>query len=210
MPRPKSFDRDEVLEQAMNLFWDFGYGATSIQDLENHLGINRVSLYREFGSKHDLFLAALDKYCDEVMSSGLAVLTSSSDGLASIRRFFEMTLEAMLGLTDGYYRLLNDDTESPDLNYKTYDLASIRQLRLAVRASQKRLGGVKAPALVIQSTKDPLVGPDGAASLMERLGGRDKVLVALPFDRHVIVRGEGSEKVFDAVGRFVKRIAGEG
>ena len=115
----------------------------------------------------------------------------------------------MLGLTDGYYRLLNDDTESPDLNYKTYDLASIRQLRLAVRASQKRLGGVKAPALVIQSTKDPLVGPDGAASLMERLGGRDKVLVALPFDRHVIVRGEGSEKVFDAVGRFVKRIAGE-
>jgi len=95
VPRPKSFDRDEVLEQAMNLFWDSGYGATSIQDLENHLGINRVSLYREFGSKHDLFLAALDHYCDEVMSSGLELLTSSSDGLASIRRFFEMTLEAL-------------------------------------------------------------------------------------------------------------------
>ncbi len=95
MPRPKSFDRDEVLEQAMNLFWDSGYGATSIQDLENHLGINRVSLYREFGSKHDLFLAALDNYRDEVMSSGLALLTSSSDGLASIQRFFEMTLEAL-------------------------------------------------------------------------------------------------------------------
>ena len=95
MPRPKSFDRDEVLEQAMNLFWDSGYRATSIQDLENHLGINRVSLYREFGSKHDLFLAALDKYSDEVMSSGLALLTSSSDGLASIQRFFEMTLEAL-------------------------------------------------------------------------------------------------------------------
>ena len=91
MPRPKSFDRDEVLEQAMNLFWDFGYRATSIQDLENHLGINRVSLYREFGSKHDLFLATLDNYSDEVISSGLALLTSSSDGLASIRRFFEMT-----------------------------------------------------------------------------------------------------------------------
>ena len=96
MPRPKSFDRDEVLEQAMNLFWDSGYRATSIQDLENHLGINRVSLYREFGSKHDLFLAALDNYRDEVMSSGLALLTSSSDGLASIRRFFEMTLEPAL------------------------------------------------------------------------------------------------------------------
>ena len=95
MPRPKSFDRDEVLEQAMNLFWDSGYRATSIQDLENHLGINRVSLYREFGSKHDLFLAALDNYSDEVISSGLALLTSSSDGLASIRRFFEMTLEAL-------------------------------------------------------------------------------------------------------------------
>ena len=94
MPRPKSFDRYEVLEQAMNLFWDSGYRATSIQDLENHLGINRVSLYREFGNKHDLFLAALDHYSEKVIDSGLAVLISPPDGLASIQRFFEMTLEA--------------------------------------------------------------------------------------------------------------------
>ncbi len=45
MPRVKLFDESEVLNKATNLFWKKGYHATSIQDLVNHLGINRGSLY---------------------------------------------------------------------------------------------------------------------------------------------------------------------
>lgn len=46
----------------MDLFWVQGYAATSIQDLVEHLGIGKRSLYDTYGSKEDLFLEALDLY----------------------------------------------------------------------------------------------------------------------------------------------------
>jgi TetR/AcrR family transcriptional repressor of nem operon len=62
MARPKEFDRDEALHKAMEVFWSRGYGAASIQDLVEHMGINRQSLYDTFGDKHALYLQALDRY----------------------------------------------------------------------------------------------------------------------------------------------------
>jgi TetR/AcrR family transcriptional repressor of nem operon len=62
MPRVKSFDENEVLIKAMNLFWKQGYSATSIQDLVNHLGINRASLYDTFGDKEQLFNKSFELY----------------------------------------------------------------------------------------------------------------------------------------------------
>ena len=44
MPRTKQFNEEEVLNKAMELFWEKGFHATSIQDLVSHLGINRASL----------------------------------------------------------------------------------------------------------------------------------------------------------------------
>jgi len=62
MARHKEFDRDEALHKAMEVFWSRGYEAASIQDLVNHMGINRQSLYDTFGDKHGLYLLALDRY----------------------------------------------------------------------------------------------------------------------------------------------------
>lgn len=62
MGRPREFDRSAALDEAMALFWARGYHATSIQDLVDHLGVNRQSLYDTFGSKEDLYRAALERY----------------------------------------------------------------------------------------------------------------------------------------------------
>jgi TetR/AcrR family transcriptional repressor of nem operon len=62
MPRPKSFDVDTVLDRAVEVFWVNGYAATSMEDLVNHLGINRGSLYATFGSKQELYQQALERY----------------------------------------------------------------------------------------------------------------------------------------------------
>ena len=61
MPRSKSFDVDDV-DRAVDLFWVNGYAATSMEDLVNHLGINRGSLYSTFGSKQKLYERALERY----------------------------------------------------------------------------------------------------------------------------------------------------
>lgn len=62
MPRPKKFDKEEILERAMRLFWQKGFEATSIQDLVDHTGVNKQSLYDTFGDKQSLYRAALDHY----------------------------------------------------------------------------------------------------------------------------------------------------
>ncbi|UJH68730.1 TetR/AcrR family transcriptional regulator [Allomuricauda sp. SCSIO 65647] len=62
MPRPKQFCEEEILNKAMELFWQKGFHATSMQDLVLHLGINRASLYDTFGGKEELFDKAFAHY----------------------------------------------------------------------------------------------------------------------------------------------------
>ena len=64
MPRPRTFDEQDVVDRAMELFWTKGYEGTSVTDLTATLGVHPGSLYRTFGDKHGLFLAALAHYRD--------------------------------------------------------------------------------------------------------------------------------------------------
>ncbi|WP_186207260.1 TetR/AcrR family transcriptional regulator [Burkholderia gladioli] len=60
--RPVSFNRGEVLEQAMRVFWAKGFAGTSMSELITAMGIASPSLYAAFGSKATLYRAALDHY----------------------------------------------------------------------------------------------------------------------------------------------------
>ena len=66
MARPREFERQEVLEKAMQVFWSKGYEATSLSDLTSAMGLSKSSLYDTFGSKHALFLESIDYYRDNV------------------------------------------------------------------------------------------------------------------------------------------------
>ena len=57
MGRRRSFDEDEVVRAAVGLFGGRSYDGVSIDDLVNHLGVHRNSLYKTFGSKRGLYLA---------------------------------------------------------------------------------------------------------------------------------------------------------
>ena len=86
---PYEFDREETLSKAMDVFWEKGYKATSIQDLVDHMGIKRGSIYNTFGDKHSLFIAAVKYYGEEVTSRTIKVLESEGSPVENIRLFFE-------------------------------------------------------------------------------------------------------------------------
>jgi TetR/AcrR family transcriptional repressor of nem operon len=89
MARPKSFDETVILDRAVELFWERGYEATSISDLEERLGVGRQSLYNTFGDKHQLFLKALERYTGLSAQGPIRHLLAPGAGLAGIRAYFE-------------------------------------------------------------------------------------------------------------------------
>lgn len=89
MARTKVFDEQDVLDKAMNLFWQKGYNATSAQDLVDGLGISRSSLYDTYGDKHSLYVRALKQYRQEKIDPVLKGADNVDDVDAYIRLFFE-------------------------------------------------------------------------------------------------------------------------
>lgn len=89
--RPRIFDPDLVLENAMQLFWSKGYEATSLQDLLAGTGLSKSSLYESFGNKQSLFEAAFSRYFDirarqmyERLEQARSPLTFIRDSLLSV------------------------------------------------------------------------------------------------------------------------------
>lgn len=62
MGRPREFDAELALDQAMEVFWRHGYEGATIAELTEAMGINPPSLYACFGNKEGLLKAALDRY----------------------------------------------------------------------------------------------------------------------------------------------------
>ncbi|WP_058995737.1 TetR/AcrR family transcriptional regulator [Leptolyngbya sp. NIES-2104] len=91
--RPRAFDIDIALEQALLLFWRKGYLGTSLTDLTEAMGINRPSLYAAFGNKETLFRKALDRYRDQHTAYYQDALEEPT-----ARRVIERTMQGVVDL----------------------------------------------------------------------------------------------------------------
>jgi TetR/AcrR family transcriptional repressor of nem operon len=80
MGRPRAFDEGDAVRAAAGLFAAHGYEGTSVDDLVGVLGVHRGSLYKVFGSKRGLYLAALRRHLDEDVLP-LTAAIAAADGL---------------------------------------------------------------------------------------------------------------------------------
>ncbi|MER7695611.1 MULTISPECIES: TetR/AcrR family transcriptional regulator [unclassified Streptomyces] len=78
MARPRQFDEERALDAAMRTFWEYGYEATSTQDLCDATGLGRSSIYNTFRSKRELFARSLARYLDAMADDQCAVLDDPS------------------------------------------------------------------------------------------------------------------------------------
>jgi TetR/AcrR family transcriptional repressor of nem operon len=85
MGRPKEFNREKAVRQAMVVFWEKGYEATSTEDLLHAMGIGRQSMYDTFGDKHKLYLEALKCYQAEYGAGMVERLGAAASPLSAIR-----------------------------------------------------------------------------------------------------------------------------
>jgi AcrR family transcriptional regulator len=60
--RPRAYDPQTALQQALGVFWSTGYSGASLDSIAHAAGMNRPSLYAAFGDKHSLYIKALEQY----------------------------------------------------------------------------------------------------------------------------------------------------
>ncbi len=97
MPWEKSFDEDDAIGKAMQVFWEKGFAPASITDLVAGTGITRGSLYNAFGGKEPLFVKTLLKYDQEHRRATLADLEAMDDPKRAIVGFFDHIVAETLG-----------------------------------------------------------------------------------------------------------------
>ena len=97
MGRPSEFDREQVLERAMQVFWAEGYEKACVQKLCEATGLHRGSLYNAFGDKHALFEAALARYRARLAAQLSAVLDREGSALDNVRALLAYKAQACSG-----------------------------------------------------------------------------------------------------------------
>ncbi|WP_130835697.1 TetR/AcrR family transcriptional regulator [[Erwinia] mediterraneensis] len=83
--RPREFDLNDAARDAMNVFWDHGYEGASLPDLIAGTGLSRGSLYKAFGDKRGLLLAALDQYISAGLKATADILSQPGSARTAIR-----------------------------------------------------------------------------------------------------------------------------
>lgn len=72
----------------MLVFWTRGYDAASLDDLTQAMGINRPSLYAQFGNKRGLFLAAIDRYTETISAPQAVPLATVQDIAKAVSLYY--------------------------------------------------------------------------------------------------------------------------
>lgn len=93
MPRPPEYDRDTVVAQATAVFWERGYGRTSISHIVAATGLKPGSLYAAFGSKKGMFLEVIDRYNGEFVDKLRRLRRAEGSPLGRLTKLLDEIVE---------------------------------------------------------------------------------------------------------------------
>lgn len=145
MARPREFDETRVIENLMNVFWDKGYEATTMQDLVKASGLLKGSLYGAFGDKQALYMTALKHYNRTRIQACIDILNGEGGARQKVARLFDNVIESTKrGLFAGGCLLCNASLEKAvsDRQVKNEIKTTIRRLKVALMDAIK-MAGVK-------------------------------------------------------------------
>jgi esterase/lipase len=101
---------------------------------------------------------------------------------------------------------VDNHPEQPDINYTRNPISGVRELERLMEALEPKLPDIDMPALILQSSEDPIVDPKGSRRIFELLGSKDKQYTLFHLQRHGILLGEDSHTVHKAIGGFIENL----
>lgn len=99
--RPRSFDADQALGRVLDVFWERGFAAPSLDELAAAAGLNRPNLAAAFGDKRALYLAALNRFRDDLRRASSAFLDGPGPLQDRLAAFYTAAIELYTSGTSG-------------------------------------------------------------------------------------------------------------
>lgn len=175
MGRVRGFDVDEALDVALELFWQQGYDGTPIQALCRAMDLQPGSIYAAFGSKRDLFVAALRRYIETVSTEAVDRINGASSGLQGLREYFDHLVDAMVEGKRARGCLITNSLV--EFAARDPELAGMFQLHLA--RLQTSLAAALARARA-EGELRPGAGPESAGMLVAVVQGMNVMAKSRP------------------------------
>lgn len=123
MVRPRKFDTQMALDQAVQVFWEHGFTSAGIQTLCDEMGMRPASLYGAFGDKRTLFIQALEIYTDRSLA-GFTQATAGLEGAVALRAFFDRLVKRLGSADQGHWGCMVTNSAAEVARYDA-EIASI-------------------------------------------------------------------------------------
>ncbi len=98
--RPRKFDEARTLDLIMRVFWEYGYSATSLDQIAATTGLNRPSLYAAFGSKKDMYLTIIDRFTEKMEAHVTEAVLKTNGANSRMKAAMRAAIELYSGQTD--------------------------------------------------------------------------------------------------------------
>jgi TetR/AcrR family transcriptional repressor of nem operon len=175
MGRLRRFDVEEALDVALEMFWQQGFDGTPIQALCRAMDLQPGSVYAAFGSKRDLFVAAVRRYIETVSAEAVDLINGAPSGLQGLHEYFAHLVEAMV---DGKRRWGCLITNSlVEFSARDPELAGMFQLHLAHLQTSFAAALARARA---DGELRPGAGPESASMLVAVVQGMNVMAKSRP------------------------------
>lgn len=171
--RPREFDEDQVLADALDVFWSRGYASTSLSELVEKTGLAKGSLYKAFGDKRNLFTTALERYLARGVE-GLEELAADESPKRALRRWLELVVSGATceGIRRGCLAV------NCTVELAPHDTEMRKRLRKQERALERvyaRLIGAGIEAGEFRRDLDPEAGARWLTTMVDGLQVRGKL-----------------------------------
>jgi TetR/AcrR family transcriptional repressor of nem operon len=175
MGRIRGFDVGEALDVALEKFWQQGYNGTPMHALCRAMCLQPGSVYAAFGSKRDLFVAAMRRYIETVSAEAVDRINGAPSGLQGLREYFARLVDAMVDGKRAWGCLVTNSLV--EFAARDPELAAMFQLHLARLQTSFAAALARARA---DGELRPGAGPGSAAMLVAVVQGMNVMAKSRP------------------------------
>jgi AcrR family transcriptional regulator len=150
MSKTAKFDRQQVIDKAKDLYWEKGFHATSMRNLQDVVDMRPGSIYAAFGSKEALFKEALAHYTEIGLASLQDCEQQAASPLSGLKLFMKnIVIESQCSAPNGMCMLAKTVAELTSEHQELLDAAkeSLKRMEAAFAAvlTRAKAAGELAP-----------------------------------------------------------------